>query len=205
MTKLTISLLAGFVISLSATLGHSLDFAQGLGLRSALFLSRAEGYDFKTQGGSLFELSTSLSGESFGVSAALGYHSIGASNLTEGYAYRGFEGFHGFLSAEWYPLGTEAGRHESKPLPRPGVSGGLGGFFSRYVDTDLLFFYPALQASLFSDFYFPDSLFRVRFAIPLEIYFRKDLASSFSFGLGAWGILSWKRLVERVAGTEAKR
>ena len=205
MTKFTISLLAAFVISLSAVPAPSLDFSQALGLRSSLFVSRAEGYGFKTQGGSLFDLTTSLTGENFGVAATVGYHSVGASNLAEGYAYRGFVGLHCLLGAEWYPLGeAETQRIATGPAPRPGASIGVGGFFSRYQYTDLLFFYPALQASLFSDFYFPASLFRVRFALPAEVYFRRDLAASFSVGFGAWGILSWTRLAGRFTGGEAR-
>ncbi len=206
--KHTIPFFAVLVISLSAVHGHAIEFSQALGIRSALLLSRAEGFETKTQGASVFELSATLAGEYAGLSLAAGYHSVGASDLSRGYSYRGFDGFHGYAAFEWYPLGGVAEKAgEPGPFPRPGLSCGVGGFFSKYEYTEILFFYPSLRASLFSDFFFTGSLFRVRFELPVEVYLRKDLESSFSLGFGAWGVLSWSRVASRLSGSgrEASR
>lgn len=198
--KKSIPFFAVLVILLSAERGFSIEFSQELGIRGGFVLSKADGFEAKSQGASIAELSATFSGELIGVSLAAGYHSVDPSNLHGGYAYRGFDGFHGYASVEWYPLGgpDDAGGGPG-PFPRPGVSFGLGGFFSKYEYTDLLFFYPALRACLFSDFFFDGSPFRIRFALPAEVYLRKDLASSFSLSFGAWGVLSWSRLAARIA------
>jgi len=200
--KYTLPFFFFFVTSFPTVPSHALEFSQALAVRSALLVSRAEGFETKTQGASIFELSATLSGEYLGLALAAGYHSVEASNLSDGYSYRGFDGFHGFAALEWYPFGVVEGEAGGpNPLPRPGLSCGIGGFFSKYEYTDILFFYPSLRASLFSEFFFTGSVFRVRFELPAEIYLRKDLASSFSLGFGAWGVLSWSGVAARPSGS----
>jgi hypothetical protein len=196
MLKTIIPFLILFVISLSAYPGHSLDISQGISARGSLISSSARGFEGKTQGGSFFELSNTLSGGTAGADITIGYHSVGASDLSGGYGYRGYSGVHLFLSGEWYrTAGRSLRRPESSTAAiRPGIGGGAGGFFSLYEHTDILFFYPALRLMVFSDLFFPSSPFSLRYGIPLEVYFRKDLASSFSLGFGVWGVMSWKRL-----------
>ena len=196
MLKNIIPCLALFVISLSAYPGYSFDISQGISARGSLVFSSTPEFEQKTQRGSFFELSNTLSGDSAGVDITVGYHRVGASELTGGYGYRGYSGVHAFLSGEWYWTGGRTpGRTESTAaVIRPGIGGGAGGFFSLYEHADILFFYPALRLILFSDIFLPASPFRLRYGIPLELYLRKDLASSFSLGFGIWGIMSWKRL-----------
>jgi len=206
--KHSIALPMAFVILLSADPCHSLDFSQGIGLRGAPVLSRAEGFSPKSQGAAFFELDNLLSGESFAAFLTLGFHSVSASGLDGGWGYRGFDGFHGWLGAEWRHPAPPASRGRASGsgqqetgakgvfIPRFGVGAGLGGFFSKYHHTEILFFYPALRIVLFADLLPPGGAFSLRFGLPAEIYLRRDLESSFSLGLGVGGVLNWTRLRE---------
>jgi hypothetical protein len=196
MFKPSISFLVLFVISLSADPAHSLDISQGISARGSLIASAASGFDGKIQRGSFFELSNTLAGDTAGADLTVGYHSAGAGDLAGGYGYRGYSGVHIFLSGEryWTPGGRSRSTEGAAAEIRPGLGFGAGGFFSVYEHTDILFFYPALRLTLFSDIFFPASSFSLRYGLPLEVYFRKDLASSFSLGFGVWGIMSWKKL-----------
>ena len=230
--KHIIALPMAFVILLSAIPCHSLDFSQGIGLRGGPVLSRAGGFSQKHQGAVFLELDNVMSGESFAAALTLGYHRVSASGLDGGWGYRGFEGFHGWLGAEWRPM-PAAADHGPAPgaaardavpandgnrasgdgdsagdvmppgtagirvfTPRFGVGAGIGGFFSRYQHTEILFFYPALRIILFADLVPQEGSFRLRFGLPAEIYLRRDLESSFSLGIGVWGALNWTRLRE---------
>lgn len=191
--------LTGFVISLSAATLPALEFSQSLSLRGGLLVSRADGYEGKTQGGSFFELDNTLAGESFGAALTIGYHDVGPSNLSRGYGYRGYEGVHFGVSAEGYLAPVPAAEGSARrPRLRPGLAAGALGYFSRYTYTDMLIFYPSIRALPFVDILYPEALFRLRFGLPLEYYFRKDLASSWSAGWGVWGVLSWPALAAKV-------
>jgi len=74
---------------------------------------------------------------------------------------------------------------------RAGVGGGSGGFFSRYRETDQVIFYPSVYAFLFLDAPTGSPKVRVRYTFPFEWYFRKDLATSFSFGLSIGVLYTW--------------
>ena len=100
---------------------------------------------------------------------------------------------HGPAPGDVMPPGTAGIRVFT---PRFGVGAGIGGFFSRYQHTEILFFYPALRIILFADLVPPEGSFRLRFGLPAEIYLRRDLESSFSLGIGVWGALNWTRLRE---------
>jgi hypothetical protein len=194
--KTTIVYFSCFVILLSAVPGHSLEFVQDIGFRGAAVFSKGPGFERKTQGGSFIELENILAGSSFAAVLTFGYHNINPSGLSGGWGYRGWAGFHGWLGAEWYffNTGAEDGSGPDMARPRFGAALAFGGFFSEYQYTEMLFFYPALRASVFADIFF-DSPFRLRFGIPAELYFRRDLESSFSLGIGVWGGISWSRLI----------
>jgi hypothetical protein len=193
--KRSIAYLYGFVILLSAAAGHSLDFLQDIGFRGAALISEREEFEKKQQGSSFAEFQNILSGESFAALFSLGYHLVRPSNLSGGWGYRGFEGYHFWLGAEWYFAGQNLPKPEApKKPPRFGVSLALGGFYSIYQYTDILFFYTALRMNIFADLFFA-SPFHLRVGLPTEIYFRRDLDSSFSTGIGVWAGISWARLV----------
>jgi hypothetical protein len=193
--KTTVTYFSFFVLLLSAIPCHSLDFIQDIGFRGAALFSKAPGFERKTQGGSFIEFENILAGRSFAAFLSFGYHNINSSNLSGGWAYRGWLGFHGWLGAEWYFFNTGAADALGPDITRPrlGMALALGGFFSEYQYTEVLFFYPALRAVFFADIFF-DNPFRLRFGIPAEAYFRRDLESSFSLGIGVWGGISWSRL-----------
>ncbi|MDR3201069.1 MAG: hypothetical protein LBT68_06375, partial [Spirochaetales bacterium] len=128
--KRIIPCLFGFVSLLSAVPGHSLDFLQDLGFRGAALVSQQGEFERKPQGSSFAELENIFSGKYFAAMLALGYHKVYPSNLSGGWGYRGFEGYHLWLGAEWYFLNqesasvtrkTETGKRFSPP-PRFGVS-----------------------------------------------------------------------------------
>jgi hypothetical protein len=178
-------------IIVSAVPCHSLDFFQDIGFRGAALLSRREEFENKPQGSAFVEIQNTLSGANFAAALSLGYHSVRPSNLDGGWGYRGFEGFHLWLGAEWYFLNQE---HSLSPPPRFGLSLALGGFYSMYQYTDILFFYTALRMNIFADLFFSYP-FHLRIGLPTEIYFRRDLDSSFATGIGVWAGISWGRLV----------
>ncbi|MDR1933314.1 MAG: hypothetical protein LBQ57_10905 [Spirochaetales bacterium] len=181
-----------FVSLLSAVPGHCLDFFQDAGFRGAVLLSQQGDFGRKPQGSTYAEFQNVLSGESFAALLSLGYHKVNASNLSGGWGYRGFEGVHLWLGAEWY-LFTAQNVSDPPPGPRFGVSLAYGGFYSVYQYTDILFFYTALRLDLFADLFF--SLpFHLRIGIPAEVYFRRDLDSCYAVGFGVWGGISWSRL-----------
>ncbi len=216
LVKFSISLPLFFVILLSAVPAGSLDFAQGLALRGSAAFSQAGGFGRKAQGLAAVELENTLSGGTFGGTLTVGYHSAAASGIDGGYAYRGWDGVHLWLTGEVYagpnpPVkpgsGGAAANGKRGPAPdsgrpavRPGLGAGIGGFFSMYENTENLFFYPALRLLPFADLFFPGSLFRLRFASPLELYLRRDLDSSFSAGMSLSGIFSWGAFMERRRG-----
>jgi hypothetical protein len=193
--KITVAHFSCFVILLSAVPCYSLEFVQDVGFRGAALFSKAPGFEWKTQGISFIEFENILAGRSFAAILTFGYHSVSPSNLSGGWGYRGLSGFHGWLGAEWYfsNTGAEDGPGPDSGRPRFGAALALGGFFSEYQYTEILFFYPALKASFFADIFF-DNPFRLRFGIPAELYFRRDLESSLSLGIGVWGGISWSRL-----------
>jgi hypothetical protein len=179
-----------------------------LGFRGAVLAPQQGEFERKPQGSTYIELQNIFSGEDFGALLSLGYHKSAPSNLSGGWGYRGFEGFHLWLGAEWYFLtasgaartasaGTdEPGAPPVQPPPGPrfGVSLAFGGFYSMYQYTDILFFYTALRLNLFADLFF--SLpFHLRVGIPAEIYFRRDLDSCYALGFGVWAGISWAKLV----------
>lgn len=199
--KHTIPCLYIFIIIVSAVPGHSLDFLQDVGFRGAVLMSRQEEFENKPQGSSIVELQNILSGEYFAALLSVGYHKVSPSNLSGGWGYRGFEGWHLWLGAEWYFLNQESARimprapsRQRFAPPRFGLSLAVGGFYSMYQYTDILFFYPALRLNIFADI-FSSLPFHLRFGLPLELYFRRDLDSCVSpGGLGLWAGISWARL-----------
>jgi hypothetical protein len=200
--KHTIPGLYIFLILLSAVPGHSLDFLQDLGFRGGVLASQQGRFEQKTQGSSLVEFQNILSGTYLAAALSLGYHKVSPSNLSGGWGYRGLEGYHLWLGAEWYFLNqqsalvrgpAETGQSRSLP-PRFGLSLALGGFYSTYQYTDILFFYTALRMNLFADLFF-SSPFRLRVGLPTELYFRRDLDSCAATGIGLWAGISWDRLV----------
>jgi hypothetical protein len=200
--KRNIPRLYGLLLLLSAVSSHSLDLLQDIGFRGAALASRQEPFEQKIQGSSAVEFQNILSGESLAALLSLGYHSVRPSNLSGGWGYRGFEGVHLWLGAEWYFLGAEqnlprpegAGTSPQKTtMPRFGLCLALGGFYSMYQYTDILFFYTALRMNLFADLFFSWP-FHLRIGLPTEVYFRKDLDSSISTGIGLWAGISWARL-----------
>lgn len=172
-----------------------------------------EGFTFKSQGGNSLELGTHLEWSSWAISGSLGIHGTEASNLDGGWGYRGYEGAHARLGLEvpfssrgspkgGLPTGdTPAGDTQSTAVPlgksgqdlgfQAGVGGGGGAFFSRYRETDLVFFYPSVYAFLFLDHYTTSPRVRIRYTIPFEWYFRKDLAASFSLGISIGVMYTW--------------
>jgi hypothetical protein len=197
--KRIIPCIVGFVSLLSAFPCYSLDFLQDVGFRGAVLAPRQGEFERKPQGSTYLEFQNIFSGEYVGALLALGYHKAAPSNLSGGWGYRGFEGVHLWLGAEWYfftatgARPSSAGTEES-PGPRFGVSLAAGGFYSMYQYTDILFFYTALRLNLFADLFF--SLpFHLRVGIPAEVYFRRDLDSCYALGVGVWAGISWARLV----------
>jgi hypothetical protein len=198
-TKHTRTRLYIFVILVSAVPGHSLDFLQDIGFRGAALVSQEGEFGQKPQGSSIVEFQNILCGTYLAATLSLGYHKTSPSNLAGGWGYRGFEGYHLWLGGEWYFLNQESALpRQNEPAtalpPRFGLSAALGGFYSMYQYTDILFFYSALRVNLFADLFFSHP-FHLRVGLPAEIYFRRDLDSSFSTGIGLWAGLSWGRLV----------
>jgi hypothetical protein len=186
-----------------------LDFLQDVGYRGAALMPQQGEFERKTQGSTFLEFENILSGESFAALLSVGYHNIRPSNLDGGWGYRGLEGYHLWLGAEWYFLNAATASQsiavnnsESRPrYPRFGVSLAWGAFYSEYQYTEILMFYTAMRLNLFADLFFA-SPFHLRIGIPTEIYFRKDLDSCYSFGVGVWGGISWARLIDAVNGGE---
>jgi len=203
--KISISLPLFFVIAFFPPQALGLDFSQGLVLGGGTVFSRAPGFGTKPQGMVEAELENLLSGRSFGGALILGLHSAAPSGIRGGYGYRGWEGMHLRLSGEMYlsPARRRVGG-EGNPdaasggmLLRPGFGAALGGFFSMYRHTEILFFYPSLRLQPFADLIPPRSLVRLRFALPVEVFFRRDLDVSWAVGLGAAGVFRWDAFMEK--------
>ncbi|GEM_PF-1608863 len=209
-----ISRFALFAILVSAVPAFSIDISHSLSSRGTVVISRLEGFDFKTQGSNSLELATLLEWSSWAISGILGIHGTEATNLDGGWGYRGYEGFHARVQVEIpFSIGgtsmgdlSSSGTHDKdtsvkekasreKPTSgsifRAGWGGGGGGFFSRYRETDLLFFYPSAYTFLFLDYLTAYPRIRIRYSVPFEWYFRKDLDSSFSFGLSIGVVYTW--------------
>ncbi len=209
-----ISNFALFAILVSAVPAFSIDVSHSLSSRGTVGISRMEGFDFKTQGGNSIELATLLEWPSFAISGILGMHGAEATNLGGGWGYRGYEGAHarlqmefplfsgipsaGGVSTEGIPAGDSMPEEtESRERPRSGSGfvagwgGGGGAFFSRYRETELLLFYPSAYTFLFFDWYTAFPRVRIRYTVPFEWYFRKDLAVSFSLGLSIGVVYTW--------------
>lgn len=174
--------------------------------------SRAPDFQTKTQGLSSLEFENLFFGPRLGLAFSLGYHSAAATGIQGGYSYRGWQGMHFRLSGEIYlspaPSPGAVGGPNFIRGPgssgsgggirvRPGVGAGVGGFFSMYQYTEILFFYPSLRIQPFADLFLPRSLFSLRFALPVELYLRRDLDYSYSLGLGASGVFRWDAFMER--------
>jgi hypothetical protein len=198
--KRIVAYLYGFVILLSALPGHSIDFLQDIGYRGGVLMPQQGEFERKPQGSSFAEAENILSGKYFAALAAFGYHKVYPSSLSGGWGYRGLEGYHLWLGAEWYFLNQESAirnaeteKTHSLP-PRFGLSLAWGSFYSVYEYTNILFFYTALRLNIFADLFF--SLpFHLRFGLPVEMYFRRDLDSCLSAGIGLWAGISWAKLV----------
>ncbi|MCX7788184.1 MAG: hypothetical protein N2442_10865 [Spirochaetes bacterium] len=173
-----------FAILVSAVPAFPIDVSHSLSSRGAVVISRLEGFDFKTQGSNSLELTTLIEGSTWALSGILGLHGTGATNLNRGWGYRGYEGVHARLQVE-FPFST------SSSSIRAGWGGGSGAFFSRYRDTDLLFFYPSVCTFVFLDYATTSPRIRIRYLAPFEWYFRKDLTTSFSFGLSIGVVYTW--------------
>ena len=196
-----------FAILVSAGTAFSLDISSSISSRATLTVSRMEGFDYKTQGGNSLELGTLLEWGSCAITGILGVHGTEASNLGGGWGYRGYEGVHLRLQGEFplsplsagggtAPVGTNGTSRvrastNGTSAVRAGVGGGSGGFFSRYRETDQVIFYPSVYAFLFLDAPTGSPKVRVRYTFPFEWYFRKDLATSFSFGLSIGVLYTW--------------
>ncbi|GAB4367576.1 MAG: hypothetical protein Kow009_04490 [Spirochaetales bacterium] len=156
-----------------------------------MVISRMEGFDWKSQGGNSLELTTRLEWAAVSITETMGIHGVEASNLDGGWGYRGYEGAQARLGVE-VPFGDTPADGRSATGSQAGWGAGGGGFFSRYRDTDLLFFYPSIYTFLFLD-YFTSPRLRIRYTVPFEWYFRKDLAASFSLGISIGVVYTWTR------------
>lgn len=122
---------------------------------------------------------------------ALGYHQWFPSDLSAGFLYRGHSGAELalYLSAKAL-LWRVAGRLDVLA----GLEAGASSNFDRYSLTELYFFYPGVLMQPFLEFHFrmlgANTLILI---LPLELYFRKDLDLSASFGLG----VQWRRYLVR--------
>ena len=188
-----------FAILVSAVPAFSLDISTSISNRGIVTMSRMEGFGYKTQGGNSLELATFLEWESFAISAILGVHGTEASNLGGGWGYRGYEGVHLRLQVEapLSPSPPSAGGPSVPPRAtgtsrvRGGLGGGAGGFYSRYRETDQVLFYPSAYAFLFLDAPTGSPKVRIRYTLPVEWYFRRDLVTSFSIGLSMGVLYTW--------------
>ena len=207
MSMRIISSLSLFAILVSAVPAFSLDISTSISSRGTVTVSRMEGFDYKTQGGNSLELASLLEWDSFTISGALGVHGTEASNLGGGWGYRGYEGVHIRVQGE-VPLSPPSTEETSAPFSidgtsraqattngtsrvRAGLGGGGGGFFSRYRETDQVLFYPSVYAFLFLDAPTGSPKVRIRYTLPFEWYFRKDLAASFSLGFSIGVLYTW--------------
>jgi len=188
----TIPSFAVFVILVSATPVSSLDISTGLSSRGSFLVSRMEGFSLKSQRDNALELATLMEFSRLSLSALLGWHGIEPSNLAGGWGYRGLEGTHGRIQME-FPLQIHEERQREPGFVQAGWGIGAGGFFSRYKETDQVIFYPSALISLYLDVYVLSPYVRIRYTLPAEWYFRKDLEASFSMGIGIGILYTWTR------------
>ncbi len=118
-----------------------------------------------------------------GLSAGLGagWHYTFASDLRDGYLYRGYTGLEARLSFGWaVALQMPAG----EPPMRVGLQAETLARLDRYAWTELYFFYPGLSFGPFLELG-PGraSRFSYRILVPLDFYFRRDLAHNSALGL----------------------
>jgi hypothetical protein len=195
----SIPLLPLVVIFLSPTPPARADFMQALSVEGRAVVSQAESYEVKTQPGLLVWLMNRLELTDFlAVTAAAGLHSVGRSNLTGGYAYRGYLGLGLGLSLEFMP-------GEKRPGGlRPGAFLGGEANFVQYANTQLLFFFPALSAGFVLEYRLADPSWLVlRWEVPLSWYLRRDFAWSAGLGVGVAVAVDYGELFRQMAEQRA--
>lgn len=117
----------------------------------------------------------------FFTSLELGYVALRDTGLASGTGYSGIAGIE--ISLDY---GYVSYRDGSRVLP--GIGGEIRGNFVRYIDTPLLFFYPAISV-------YPSAQFELspgsdlRFALPVRWHVRLDTQFHVSVGVAATFLL----------------
>ena len=168
------------LISLS-TQALDVSVTSEFGLTEALLVSQDTRYDPKLQLQSSGRFGVALRVERIRIGVAAGLHYAGPSAVTGVDLLRGFRGWHAGADMAVL-LGTV-------PLRR-GLQGRVGvavtgtARFSRYLHTDLLFFYPHFGVGLELEIVAPRVPVSTRLILPIEVYLRRDLRFSTSVGVG---------------------
>jgi hypothetical protein len=160
-----------------------------LGMATGGGVALTESYWFPLKAQGFWEAGALVEFPLFGLLAlglSLAYRYTAASDLAGGFLYRG----HGGMSPGLYLT------VKSLPAPDParidlqgGAATGATASLDRYSLTELYFFYISIFFEPFLEFHFP-RLGPNTFSLgaPLRLDFRRDLDTSFAFGLG----LSWR-------------
>lgn len=110
----------------------------------------------------------------------VGVHYAVPTSISGGFAYRGHSGWQvGGSFGIHLGRGLEIGRY--RVHPRVLVTG--SGRFSRYLSTDLLFFYPRIGVAGSLEVSLPESLFSSELLLPVDVYLRRDVKVAVSAGL----------------------
>jgi hypothetical protein len=124
---------------------------------------------------------------------SLAYRYTAASDLAGGFLYRG----HGGMSPGLYlTVKTPPGPNPARISLQGGAAAGAAASFDRYSLTRLYFFYVSIFLEPFLELHFPrlgPNTFSL--AAPARLDLRRDLESSFAFGLG----LIWRYYPARKA------
>jgi hypothetical protein len=170
-----------------------------LGAASGGGVALTEGFWFPLKAQGFWEAGVLAEFPLFGLLAlglSLAYRYTGASSLAGGFLYRG----HGGLSPGLYlTLKTRPGLDSARSDLQGGAAAGVLASFDRYSLTKLYFFYVSIFFQPFLEFHFPrlgPNTFSL--AAPVRLDFRRDLDTSFAFGLGLiWRFYPGARKVKK--------
>ena len=154
----------------------------GLNSCGGMVLTKTEIFAVKPQAGGSLGLSLEFSPTTFlGFALAYAYHWTGPSNIEGGFVYRTYSGSDFRLSVSLRY--AELFNNETVILIFGSYQGGIARF-DHYDLAALHFFYPGLFVEPFLELglhEWPES--SMRLSLPLDYYFRHDLALSASVGL----------------------
>lgn len=169
---------------------HALEvtIAPELGVSEVLLVPQDTRYEPKLQLHTWGNATVGLRLRGIELGASIGVHYAVPTSITGGFAYRGHSGWQigGSLGV---PVGAELEIARLHARPRIVVSG--EGRFSRYLSTDLLFFYPRIGVAGCLELSNPGSRFSTSILLPVDVYLRRDVKLAVTAGLSMRVALHW--------------